>query len=318
MIYIDSYVSEINNAMKYVLPPLKSLPVFAAVAQHLSFSRAAEALHVTHSAVSQSIKQLESFLEVQLFVRDSNGVTLTEEGSYFYDKVSQSLKLIEKGTRRLMRTKVGNVITFNLFTALTTRWLIARLPNFQMQYPDIDLRISSLGRDVNFKYDDIDAMIDYTDAVTDDSLYHRRLFGDRLILVASPKLLQKKQPLEQLVRTHKAIYVEHALRLTDWEVWCQQAGVEEPDVSNRIYFQNSNQAILAANMGMGLLVSHNILLVDDLVSGQLRPVNDLVVKTGKHYYFVSTKQYMKLKRIQNLCDWLSEEAALCSQALSKL
>lgn len=163
--------------MSYILPPLKSLPVFVAVAHHLSFTRAAEALCVTHSAISQSIKHLESFLEVQLFIRDKSNVALTEDGRYFYEKISESLRIVDKATRRLKRAQSTSMITFNLLTALSTRWLITRLPNFQMQYPHIDLRLSTLGRDVDFSYDDVDALIDCTDSV-DSSHYSENDFFD--------------------------------------------------------------------------------------------------------------------------------------------
>eukprot|EP01035_Chromulina_nebulosa_P000470 gene470-659_t len=82
-------------------PPLNAVRAFAAAARHLSFTRAALELHVTHSAVSRQIKSLEEFLGVELFERRIRQVALTAEGQQFFAEVEPALAQIGAAARAL-------------------------------------------------------------------------------------------------------------------------------------------------------------------------------------------------------------------------
>src|SRR4051812_11917147 len=83
------------------LPPLNALRCFDAAARHLSFSRAAEELNVTHSAVSHQIKALEEWLGVLLFRRINRGLMLTEAGQAYLKPVRDAFERLGEATRRL-------------------------------------------------------------------------------------------------------------------------------------------------------------------------------------------------------------------------
>ena len=87
--------------MSRKLPPLKSIHVFESVARHLSFRRAADELHVTHSAVSHQIKLLEEELTVVLFNRNGRTISLTKDGTYLYPVVRESLYNLEEAAQHL-------------------------------------------------------------------------------------------------------------------------------------------------------------------------------------------------------------------------
>ena len=297
------------NAKKQSLPPLKTLPTFIAVAKHLSFSKAAGELYVTHSAVSQSIRVLEAFLGVKLFDRGPNKqVTLTEQGKQYFPEINGAIDTIVGATQRQLGISKDNRLTVNVITTLTMRWLIPRLPSFQTDYPDIDLRLSTLGREVDFTRDNIDLGIVYGHEDDWPQLYSKKLFDDQLVLVAHPKIIPKSYQLKNLINQFKSIYVDYEYRKYDWKQWCQQMGIREPKKSNRIYFQNSSLALQAAASGVGIIVTHKPFIIDDVRSGQLQLLSDTVLSLSKGYYVICPKEKFELQKVSEFCNWLAKEA----------
>ena len=131
---------------KPVMPPLKALPAFIAVAKHLNFTKAADELYVTHSAISQSIRNLEDFLGVKLFNRTPNKQTmLTIQGERYFAEIHKAMNAIVAATERELGITTSKRLTVNVLMTLTMHWLIPRIPVFQVNHPNIDLRLSTLG-----------------------------------------------------------------------------------------------------------------------------------------------------------------------------
>lgn len=290
------------------LPPLKSLPAFIAVARHLSFSKAAENLHVTHSAISQSIKLLEEFLGHPLFIRKSGKVFLSDAGKAYYSAINNALGIIEEATRQQLGESADNLLTLNVSNTLTMRWLIPRLPNFAQKHPQIDLRLSTLtSEELDFTQDNIDLAIVY--GYPEDWPDHivEKLFDDKLVLVASPKLIKKIEPQEKLFKTLKAIYVTAKLRKFDWKQWCDFFDLKEPNKKQRIYFQNTAQALQAAVSGIGMIVSHEPFITDDIKSNQLIYLSKKKIPLTKSYYLIYPKKSINNKKIQTFKNWLLKQ-----------
>ena len=300
---------------KSSLPPLKTLPAFLAVAKHLSFTKAAQELHVTHSAVSQSIRALEAFLGTPLLIRGSQWVALTEQGQTYFWEVQEGMQRIREATQKQLGDLRASVLTLNLSTALMMRWLIPRLPQFQSEYPAIDLRLSSLEGKFDFNRNRIDVGIAYGEAENWPYFYNKKLFSDQLILVGSPKIIPKTHSVDSMIRRLKAVYVDAAIRREDWTHWCKKAGIPEPDESRRVYFQNSAQALQAVASGVGIMVTHQLFVVDDIQSGQLRLVSDILFPMRPSYYLICPKENLKLPKIHLLCDWLIQEAYATNKKL---
>lgn len=292
---------------KPLLPPLKTLPTFIAVAQHLSFTKAAKALFITHSAVSQSIRQLESFLGVKLFDRSpQKQVALTAAGREYLHHINNALNTISTATAQLRNPNEFNVLTVNVLTTLAMRWLIPRLPSFQTAYPNIDFRLSTLGRDINFIEDNVDISINYGRSTDWPELHQQKLFDDHLTLIGNASL--KKENLTGTLFNHyKAIYVKAPLRQNDWKKWCRATCIKEPPKKDRIYFTNSTQALQAAISGVGIMVTHNAFIEDDLNSGQLALMSDKTVSMNENYYALCPKEKCGENKIKNFLKWLAEQ-----------
>ena len=112
------------------LPPFKALQAFVAVAQLHSFTQAAESLFVTHSAISQNIKRLESFLGHPLFIRRGHDIELTEQGKLYYPVIRDAIDKIRLATSQQRSLHSDTALTVNLINSLAMQWLLPRLVDF--------------------------------------------------------------------------------------------------------------------------------------------------------------------------------------------
>ena len=142
------------------LPSLNAVRVFEAAARQQSFSRAAEELCVTQSAVSRQIQKLEAELGQPLFTRNGPHLALTDSGRDYYAVVQQGLGLIQRGTERLFRRTSAPVLTLSTTPSIITSWLVPRLADFERRHPGISLHLSTSTEVVDFAIrTDIDAAI---------------------------------------------------------------------------------------------------------------------------------------------------------------
>jgi len=170
------------------LPSLDLLPGFEAAARLLSFTLAADELHLTQSAVSRQIKELETQLGLSLFRRRHRALELTEAGHLLYPVAAQVLATMRSATQRvrgLGQRRVLSLTTTNSFAAL---WLIPRLAGFARSHPEVDVRISASTRIEDLERDGIDLAIRYCppERAGPNAV---RLFGERVVPVCSPRLL---------------------------------------------------------------------------------------------------------------------------------
>jgi len=125
------------------IPTLNWLRVFEAAGQTRSFKSAAQVLNMTPSAVSQQISSLEHYLGKKLFIRKAKGVELTEEGLLFLPVVRDSLSAIEINAGLFFGSEDAEQLTIEAPSAVLLGWLNAILPDFQVEHPEIGLRVMS-------------------------------------------------------------------------------------------------------------------------------------------------------------------------------
>ena len=124
---------------------LELYKVFKEVAEAGNITAAAQSLFISQSAVSQSIKQLESELHTRLFARNSRGVTLTGEGKMLYEYVRNAMGLLETGEAKLAQTRELQMgqLTLGASDTVTSQFLLPYLDSFHRQYPAIHIQIVS-------------------------------------------------------------------------------------------------------------------------------------------------------------------------------
>ncbi len=290
--------------MKHI-PPLKSLPVFLSVCEHLNFSKAANELCVTHSAVSQSIQNLESYLGKRLFHRTTRQMTLTEDGKRYQRAIQEGINIIEQATLRELTSQ--QQISISIIPSLGLKWLIPRMPALQEKYPDIDLRFSTHSTlALELLPHNLDIAICYGEGNEWPEYNVVPWNEDRLVLVGSPAKKPLPDDLNNYFAEQPTIWVDRSLRDADWTHWCQSLGVDVPNNTKRRYFQSSVQAIEAAIAGLGVFVTHRMFVNDEIKAGLLAELTPHSVLSRCSYFIVSKKESQNRPEVQNVIAWLQD------------
>jgi LysR family transcriptional regulator, glycine cleavage system transcriptional activator len=240
-------------ARRYNLPNLAFLQGFEAAARTLSFTKAAEELFVTQSAVSRQIKALEDNLGLRLFERRSRSLTLTDNGQALYRIATDVFDRLQAATDRLRAETRARQLAITTTTGFASLWLIPRLRRFTALHPDIDVRLSATTDTLNLERSLIDISIRYCrpETVPEGAVH---LFGEEMIPVCSRVLLRDKtQPLKQprdLVH-HTLLHFDYAgtEAYVDWGTWLTALGVGELKPVGALHFSQYEQMIHAAGAG---------------------------------------------------------------------
>src|SRR5688572_21056869 len=177
--------------------PLNALRAFEAVAAHLSFTGAAQALHVTTAAVSSHIKSLEEFLETPLFVRHSRSVRLTPQGARLLPGIQRGLGELTRAVDQLRQDRTSGLLNISLLGSFLQKWLLPRLSDFYQKSPDVDLRFSASRELVDFMHTDFHAAVRYGGGQWAD-LQAEKMLDDWVFPVTSPALFAKLGEIKTL------------------------------------------------------------------------------------------------------------------------
>jgi LysR family glycine cleavage system transcriptional activator len=300
------------------LPQLKSLQAFEAAARRLSFSKAAEELHVTPAAVSQQIRQLEDNLGITLFHRMTRAVRLTDEARAVLPLMTEGFDRLAEAVDRLSREQETGLLTVSTAPTFAAKWLLQRLPDFTEKYPDIDLRFDATLIPRDFYRDGIDISVRLSQG-DHPGLYQARVFGEEFNPVCSPDLLIGSKPLKVPadLKQHRLLHIDWGElegAVPDWRMWFEAIGITDINPNPGPHFSLESMAIEAAIIGNGVaLVSHHA-IAEDLNAGRLVKPFDLALPIEFSYWLVCPQEYLRRARVKAFCDWLLEQAASDSLA----
>ncbi|QBJ78709.1 LysR substrate-binding domain-containing protein [Aquitalea sp. USM4] len=293
------------------LPPLSALRSFEALARLGSVTQAASELHVTHSAISQQIRQLEEMLGVVLFVREGRGLRLTEDGRLYALQVRIGLTELTEATRLIQARPRDGELVVAVLPSFGAHWLLPRLPRFQARFPQyrISLRASLDIQDLRQGLVDIGVRMGQGGW---EGLQQQHLFDDELVVVASPGFRQGKLP-----RTPAEIVAGPVVRTVEsWMGWCQAAGVEEPSQAG-LWINDSNLVLQAVQQGMGVALERRSLVDAGLKSGMLVQLSDIVVPYPYPHWLVWPQRESSLLKQREFAGWMAEEVAVYQQELAQ-
>jgi LysR family transcriptional regulator, glycine cleavage system transcriptional activator len=298
------------------LPPLAALRAFESAARHLSFTRAAQELHVTQTAISHQIRALEERLEVRLFRRLPRGLVLTEEAQRYLPAVRDAFARLETATAELLAGRAGGTLTASVLPSFAAKWLVPRLGRFRAAHPDIDLRISTSQHLVDFAREDVDIGIrmgrgHYPGLRVD------RLFGETLVPVCSPALLEGEPALRRPedLKHHVLLHEDDE---TGWRLWLELAGVEGVDVSRGLTLTDAAMVVQAAAEGQGVALGRTALAASDIAAGRLVRPFDVSMPHDLAYYLVCPEASAERPRTAAVRAWLLAEAERYQQELAEL
>lgn len=289
------------------LPPLNALPDFETAARYLSFTKAAQELHVTHGAVSRQVKSLEDYLGVPLFRRLNRALRLTDEGQAYAGTVRELLDALAEATDRLRDRKKASRLTVSTTYSFTIGWLVPRLARFRALHPEVDVRLQANDQMIDFVRDNVDLAIRYGRGQY-PGLAVERLMGDDYLPVSSPALLKGTNPLKKPADLRRHVLLHEEGTEVDWRMWLMAAGVEGVDASRGPIFSHSAMAMQAAIRGEGVALGRRTLIEEELAAGQLVRLFDLRLKSQMAYYIVYPPRAIERPKVRALRDWLLAEA----------
>jgi LysR family glycine cleavage system transcriptional activator len=292
------------------LPPLNALKYFEVVARKGSFHGAADELCVSVSAVSHQIKQLEAHLNLALFDRHARKIELTEVGNKYYPVLRDAFDRINDVTTTILKPQDSNTITVQLYSTIAIRWLIPRLPNFQKQYPDINVRLHTSHTDVDFDQSDVDACIKIGGKPRHD-LEYCYLFTSEIFPVCSPAFLRENPQLKLLINLKDTALLQVYPSKNDWQIWLQHAGIHDVDPDYGLQFDSYDHSLKTAVQGMGVAIGMQPYIESEMDSGLLVELYPLLrTKHPENWYFVYRKEKAHLQKISLFNKWLVEELLL--------
>ena len=287
------------------LPPLTTLRSFEAAARLASFSKAGEELHVTHGAVSRSIRQLEDFLGQKLFLRRTRQVVLTPSGALYSARVRDALERLASATLALARDEAKGELNVSCLDSFAVKWLVPRLFRFRRGHPDIDVRLQTTDRKTDFEIENVDIAVRFGDGKYPD-LSTDLLLEEDIFPVCRPHFLDGPHPLKQPsdLRYHTLIHDDYQV---SWAMWLQKAKVAGVDANRGPVFLSSDLAIQAAIQGEGVALARTALVEDDLLAGRLVQPFEISLPGVWSYYVVCPHKHLERKRVAAFREWLLAE-----------
>ena len=290
------------------LPPLNSLKAFEAAAKHESFMEAANELHVTPGSVSRHVKLLEAYLEIELFVRRSNGVALTAAGKDYAGTVStifRELRTVTDGVRRSPRERVVVISTLPIFAE---RWLYRRIPSFRKAFEGTELRIETHNGELDSEREDVDAWILYSDG-RHPAHSVTKLFGEEIFPVCSPRFRETLSARPSAEEVIAQPLLHNIYWHTDWPDWARAVGASAGELVADMRFALYNGVIQAAVDGIGMAVGHSEMVAKELATNKLVALTHLSVEALNSYYLVMNPSSATDPALVRLKEWLLEECA---------
>ena len=310
--------------MRRSLPSLSALRAFDAAGRLLSFSRAAQELHVTQSAVSRQIRALEETLKADLFVRLTRKVELTEAGESYLRSLQGAFDDIERATDRFQSQRESRVLRIGILPSVASSWLMPRLAGFTQQYPEIETRIITSIEPVDFNAGEVDV------AVRVGALPGKRygpahpridlqmvkdwrgvradmLFEDVLVPVCASRLAQglrqaRPRDLQGMPLVHTTS------RRNAWPDWFRAHGLTEARTRDDAHYGHFFMSLEAARQGRGLAIVPSVLMEGNRYSDLVRLFPPDKPSAGEYYLLARDSDYER-REIALFRAWLQAQVS---------
>ncbi|MFB4393408.1 MULTISPECIES: LysR substrate-binding domain-containing protein [unclassified Pseudomonas] len=241
-------------------PPLNALRGFEAAARLGSFHKAAEALNLTQSAISQQVRSLEGYLEQPLFHRTGRSVALTDAGHDLLSTTQALLQQLAVGIRRLDQYRKPNQLVVNTTPAFARHWLLPRLADFHQRCPEVDLWLFSSFEVPDMASETIDLAI-RDDIGAQAECSFSVLYQDQLYPACHPAL-------PETGRT-----TLHGEREMDWSHWQVEGGGDVGQQDKGLNFSDPGLLLDAAGEGLGIALVSQLLAQRMVDQGRLQALS---------------------------------------------
>jgi DNA-binding transcriptional LysR family regulator len=292
---------------------LDLLKGFESAARHLSFTRAAQELSLTQSAVSREIKTLEEQLGRPLFSRVNRGLRLTDAGQGLYRAVGEALKLIDEATDRLAVSRRGETLAVTTSCALASSWLIPKLPRFIRVHPEIDVRSVAADQRLDLERERLDLGIRWMPPGS-NAPRGIPLFDVEMFPVCSPTLVRDRaRPLGSPADLAHHVLLDLETVTTrgpwsDWGPWLEAMKLSDLKPAGTLHFSHYDQVVQAAIDGSGVAIGRNPHSSRHLRDGLLvAPFGREAVINRGTYFAVIAPRSAERAVVKEFIAWLRDE-----------
>jgi len=289
------------------LKNIKSIQAFLAAADCGSATRAAKLLHTTQSSISYHIKKLESGLGVSLFNRTPSGLVLTDHGVLLASYAERGLALIQSGLESV--GKVAESVRVALLPMFASRWLSARLGDFWVHHPDLQLSVQThnntyAGLEHPERYADLGFQWGRGDW---NGFEVTRLWPEKMVVVCSPQYLAAHH-----INTPHDLSRCALLHVDDkemWEEWYKNNGLMLPELQPEMMLKDRHFQLSSTINGLGVSLFVKWLITDELKRGVLVDVFDRDFDTSFAYHLIVPKDAPSSRASQVFLDWFFKQCA---------
>jgi LysR family transcriptional regulator, glycine cleavage system transcriptional activator len=296
------------------LPSLDLLRGFEAAARLLSFTKAGDELHLTQSAVSRQIQELEEQLGVPLFQRRHRALALTGAGQQLFSAAAQVLATMRTVTDRLRADSGRRVLSVTTMASFASLWLVPRLAGFARDHPGVDVRIATEPRLQDLEREGLDVGIRYCTAgeAGDGAV---RLFGERVFPVCSPALAaDPKRPLREPTDLRHHVLLQYDdpegyAPWLNWKSWLELVGLSDLRPAGSVLLSGYEHIIPAAVAGQGVALGRSPLVRELIAAGTLVAPFPRASESSRAYFALTSQNSAERVEVDAFVKWLRAEAS---------
>jgi len=289
------------------IPPLYALRAFEVAARSSSFTRAAEELSLTQSAISRHIKTLEGIFGCRLFERHGPRLVLTPAGERLAEDLKVGFRIIEEAC--LPFRSSAATLRLKAPSTLTMRWLLRALEKLKTERPELVVQLASVWMDfdsVDFYAEPYDCAILLGNGQFGSEVQAYKLFDEWLIPICAPQA-SGGQPAS-VADLANAELIHPSPDRRDWRRWLAALDLgEQLSLDRGKVFDTLDQAISAAMRGHGVSIGDVHLMADDIRQGDVSLPFPTAVASGDGYYLVWLKDSRRQEKILELRDFLAQQ-----------
>ena len=291
---------------KRLVPSMTALQCFEAAARHLSFTRAAEELHLTQSAVSKQVAQLEEMLHHHLCLRIRRRLQLTPAGSLYLAEVNKILTQVDMSSRYILtygeQTEILKVATQPSFGV---RWLIPHLKGFGKRYPNIHLDIRNEMEPFSLLQGSADVVFFFGQGTWPGATCVQ-LFDEEVVPVCAPELLQGRE-LSDASALAELVLMQSTSRPEAWHEWFLEQGLHTDNSYHGPRFDTFYMALSAAQAGCGVALVPRYLAEKELAEGSLVIAWQHAMRSNGAHYLAYAEHAAEVPKVRALVEWIKTQ-----------
>lgn len=288
-------------------PPIHLLRAFVATAQLGTVSAASAALHLTQSAVSKQVQELEEWLGLPLFARVRRRLQVTPAGQRYLKAVAPLLDQLQAATIELVTSPAaGWTLNVSSLPSFGAKWLMPRLPAFNAAHKKILLNFVPYLQGYDFSRTDLDCAIRYGDGRWPGAVAEY-LMGREMTLIAPPRP-KLAAPLATPADVAEHALLHHVTVPGAWPAWCEAHGVKRSGHLGDLRLDQYHVIVRAVSAGMGLALVPTCLVLDELASGEVEAPLDETFQAEAGYFLCYPEAKADLEPLVQFREWLHREA----------